>query len=138
MVNHVKQIQVGDGIECDCFDVGDNIVYKRYLRTEIIKLYFERQKFLSDLGLAPKVISYDNKGYYCEKAKTWKDYSHKHWKFERLIRLVVNKMHKAGINFVDCHSGNIGIIGHHAVCIDVGIMGFRSDLGLKGEYSWKL
>jgi hypothetical protein len=135
MIGHVKLKKIGHGTECIVFDVGYNIVYKmpdlEYTDMNKIECMFVAQTKAAELGLAPDTIAIDDEGYYSEKvlvlgemANTFK----KQIRAYRIKELLKRRMQKVlGVWWTDCHPGNVGIKGFHAVCIDFG-WGLAEDL----------
>lgn len=137
---------IGNGIECNVYDVGDDIVYKEYVRNkwhsqsrqkQLARTAFELQCIAAKTGLAPAVIAYTGIGYYSEKVKIYKNFTDsERIKFPEQKSELMDKITEVfeGPLFDD-HKGNFGLKDDGTLCvIDFGMAGFSgTPVGLSIE-----
>lgn len=65
--------KIGEGLECEVFDVGDGRCYKKYGVIEEVDIAYENAKLAFATGIAPEVYGKDANGYYTEIVETLGD-----------------------------------------------------------------
>lgn len=65
------RIEIGSGIECTVYDVGNGRCYKEYCTIEEAESAYENARTAFDAGIAPEVYEKDKYGYYTEIVETF-------------------------------------------------------------------
>lgn len=130
--------EIGSGLECTVYDVGNGRCYKEYRFAGDVESAYRSAKLAFEAGIAPKVYERDEHGYYTEIVETFgylcDDCDDKyacsdgicnfaldiigHRKLEKLAAIVCEVFGK-GADF-DLHIGNIGRKNGKLVAIDFG------------------
>jgi hypothetical protein len=131
--------KIGAGVECEVFDVGNSICYKRYRdgasgTMERIESIYKAASITAAHGLGPRVYERTDGGYFTQIVTTWEDYkdahgcsrcnaecSHCPFNLERIQELRCKLREFIYADFCDIHLHNVGLKDGHLVCIDFGI-----------------
>lgn len=132
MISFEIKEHIGGGVECEVYNIGDNIVYKEYADANTARFAFEMQQIAYNNGIGPMVIAVDKNGYYSERVKPlgtgkttikWKQLE-KSLEYENFRE---NIFEVFGDYFLDNHNGNIARLSDGKLClIDFGGFGFQN------------
>jgi len=127
-------VLIGNGLECNVYDVGNGVCYKRYntggenqiSNTDVEAIYQAAIKAAA-AGLGPDVYDRDDNGYYTEIVETVDcnedcrycerdcilhsdEFDDLEYELEQLFDRVI----------IDLHTGNLGYKNGKLICIDFG------------------